>query len=178
MQFRKTRFAILSLCALTLALGSAGCGKSPKAPANHSRPVYSAIVESNPLSGDWLEVACNEGDAGPDLPPPPYMKGVIRFREHTMHWSSRIYDDKDCSALRPSPIAETVVPYVLATNFATTDGSVAIDVQVPNNVDGHPVTMYGLVKQVNGQLYVALFPTADTRPKGLDRGQAQVFSPM
>jgi hypothetical protein len=140
----------------------------------------SAMVEANPLSGDWLEVACNEGDVGPDLPPPPYSKGVIRFRDKTMRWSSRIYDDKDCSRQRPAPIAETVVPYVVAADVQTTDGSVAIDIQVPNPDRDRQgtVTMYALVKQVNGQLYMALFPTAETRPKSLEHSPAQAFSPM
>lgn len=180
MQIRKVRFATLSLCLAALALASAGCGKSSTHNGGHSHPVSSAILESNPLSGDWIEIACNEGDFGPDLPPPPYTKGVIRFREgKTMRWGSRVYDDRSCTALRPHPIDETIVPYVPAADFTTTDGSVAIDVQVPSaEAGGTPVTMYALIKQLDGQLYVALFPTADARPKALARGQAQIFAPM
>jgi hypothetical protein len=164
MQLKRIRGAMLPLFALAILLGS----------VRLAVPAFAA----EPPSGTWLETACNEGDSGPDLPPPPYLKGIIRFSGMTLYLSSRVFDDKDCSHLRPGAVTEIAVPFTFAANVDTTDGSLAIDAVLTDPDDGSTTPMYGLMKVQNRQLLVAFFSTAESRPKALDRSQAQIFAPL
>lgn len=161
MQLNQARFVF---CALAILLGSAH---------------LSATASAADLpAGNWLEVACNEGDSGPDLPPPPYLKGIIRISGQMLLLSSRIYDDKNCTVLRPGTIAELHVPFTVDAGVSTTDGSIAINAVLTDPDDASTSTMYGLIKFEGGQMSVAFYQSAETRPKALDRGQAQVFLPF
>jgi hypothetical protein len=173
----KVRFAFFpAVVLMALILSMTGCGKAPSPSKAHAARNYSSLLDVS-LTGNWLETACNEGDSGPDLPPPAYSKGIIKFGDHVMRWSSRLYDDRDCKNQRSGAVTETVVPYTLTPDFKTTDGSVAIDVQIPQE-DGTTLTMYGLVAIDGGTLYMAMFDRASVRPKSINRSKAQAFAQM
>jgi hypothetical protein len=162
-------------------LGLNGCGlvneDSASTPRKRSVPIASILADALP-TGDWLEVECHEGDVGPDLPPPSYSKGVIRFANAQMKWGSRIYDDNGCTVARPQSVPDNVIQYRIPERPETTDGSIPLDVQVPYIDSPETYTMYALLKVSEGKLYFALFPTAQSRPKSLELERAQVFAPM
>lgn len=160
----RLNLARFAFCALAILLGG----------ARFSATASAADVPA----GNWLEVACNEGESGPDLPPPPYLKGIIRISGQMLLLSSRIYDDKNCTVLRPGTIAELKVPFTVDTGVTTTDGSIAINAVLTDPDDTSTSAMYGLLKFEGGQMSVAFYPSAEARPKSLERGQAQVFAPF
>jgi hypothetical protein len=167
-------------CVLVLSLTFAalpGCGKqSSNAVGDGTAPSLASRLLETQLTGTWIEVACEEGYAGPDAPPPTYSKGIVKFvAGNNMRWSAKIFDDNKCSVQRPGTVEEVENHYTVVTPSATTDGSVQVDVQTADE-NGDPYVLYGIVKVKAGMLYIAMYPTAAKRPKVMDEHAAQVFT--
>src|SRR4051812_14304195 len=165
------------LWGLTLvAMGSVGLDQNTWA-ASHYDSNSVGVLDTS-ITGGWIETLCRQGEMGPDLPPPKYFKGVIKFVEpDTLILTSQLFDDEKCIAKRPVRVTENTAHYSVVTPSVTTDESIQIDIQAKDE-RGEAYTLYGVMKKIDGKLYLQIYYKDSTRPKSLERYRAMVLEPL